>query len=123
MHLEAADQSADSADDGTAYHADRGEALDQRLYSYPSYERLHAPKSCGFACKWPAQPSAQCKSGAVGDVMLVWQESASGCPDLGPMPSRALSRWAGAGPSRVHQGRRAAKREVRMGCTHQIVSA
>ena len=51
MHLKATDKSANAADDSTGYHADRGEALDQRLGSYPSEERPHAPKSCGFACK------------------------------------------------------------------------
>ena len=34
MHLEAADQSADSAHDRTGYHTDRCASLDQRFGSY-----------------------------------------------------------------------------------------
>jgi hypothetical protein len=74
MHLEATDQSADSADDSTGYYADRCESLNQRLGSYFRKERPHAEKSCGFACKWPVQESAHTTSVANNREMLVTDE-------------------------------------------------
>jgi hypothetical protein len=83
MHLEATDQSADSADDSTGYYADRCESLNQRLGSFSARSVLtqrslaasRAMASAGFRARrgcgdlrWPARLDR--KAGPVQSVKI-----------------------------------------------------